>query len=490
MHLALEITEIVELIVAQLDSNAPGSPETARSLAALACTSTLLSSAALDALWREQTNILNLILCMPEDLWESRHVDGTLTLVPRRAFIASDWDRVAKYAYRIKSLICLDAPMDGSKPALIAVYTVLQTAVPGNSLLPKLHHLSWYHMDTAYSSFIDLFLGPLIESIHGCPALTIVSGRHLNPISVVIDAVIITSPDPDRELLSSFVRSLTRVESLDVRTMDSQMLRHLGQLNTLKSLAATFPPSLSLRGFPERSMFPALRSAIVQVDNAEDISPLIALIHTWNNASISVFEAYLVTPVLEEAGKLYEALSSHCSHEHLETLRVFITPRLNAVVNTHPRQFFQPLLNFTHLRVVEIEAPIGYDLDDATVSDMAQAWTNIEQLELRSRRHHYPQSTLLSLDYFARYCPRLWKLRISLDASSVPQLPTPRVAQETFTSFTVQTSPISDAVSVATFISSLFPNLRQIKARMFAQDRMLAGGRHQRWKEVEKLLQR
>jgi hypothetical protein len=66
-HRTLRITEIVCLICSHLNP-VPGAG--VADLANLACTSKILHDPALDALWRDQDTIMNLMRCMP-DVWET-----------------------------------------------------------------------------------------------------------------------------------------------------------------------------------------------------------------------------------------------------------------------------------------------------------------------------------------------------------------------------------------------------------------------------------
>lgn len=68
MHPSLRIPEIVRMICTLLTAPAE--------LAAMARTCNLFSDAALDVLWRRQDSILNLIRCMPPDLWETGYRPG------------------------------------------------------------------------------------------------------------------------------------------------------------------------------------------------------------------------------------------------------------------------------------------------------------------------------------------------------------------------------------------------------------------------------
>jgi hypothetical protein len=101
MHRALEILEIIEMICGHLPQPSANpylrldehDLPMARSLAALARTSKNFQNPALDALWRVQHTLLNLLKCMPSDLWniplnpvlQSKVVstrDGASVLVP------------------------------------------------------------------------------------------------------------------------------------------------------------------------------------------------------------------------------------------------------------------------------------------------------------------------------------------------------------------------------------------------------------------------
>ncbi|KAJ7042316.1 hypothetical protein C8F04DRAFT_1176472 [Mycena alexandri] len=161
-------------------------------LAVLARTCTGFRDIALDALWRYQDGILNLIWCMPADLWET--VEGGAPqgggparriLVrqnsnlnehrlkpaqqPMRAIILSDWDRALKYSYRIKALTSTTSvEYAWDSPGgidMIGVFQILRHGAPAEYLLPNLTDLTWRHARADTFRFIDLFLGPHITSL-------------------------------------------------------------------------------------------------------------------------------------------------------------------------------------------------------------------------------------------------------------------------------------------------------------------------------------
>ncbi|KAF7369308.1 Carboxylic ester hydrolase [Mycena venus] len=501
MHHALQISEIMDLIVGELALPSPCIQ--GKALAALATTCTIFHDIALDALWRHQRNILNLIRCMPADLWETveeiRYRSTNRTLRRRRGVVASDWDRVSKYAHRIKSLVCFDSG-DG-KPHLFDVYQTLWQDFPGDYLLPNLESLTWQHWKPSYSSFIELFLGPRITSIYvgaqdddRCPALAAVGQRYPDLVSATFLGLSVRSSASELQRLSTFIRALTRVESLKVEMIDSEALRHLGQLTTLKMLHTTFPDWIAPPAM-ERSMFPALRDTHLSIDG--DLSPFIAFMRTWNNPQIQSFSTVVDYPRdLQHVADLYQVLATSCVQRHLETLKVYFDGHDRSFV-PHPGHFFAHLLAFTYLRIVEIRVPGGYNLDDATISDMARAWPYIQKLELAesSRRHDDPPGcTMLGLRFLAQQCSHLHSLRITLDASRIPPAaidPAERVVQDELVYLDTTLSPISDPWSVARFISAIFPNATRLASSWDSNwDSTVRDQHRQRWDTVRRTLER
>lgn len=132
-----------------------------------------------------------------------------------------------------------------------------------------------------------------------------------------------------------------------------------------------------------------------------------------------------------------------------------------------------PLFAFTELTFVSLSAPVGFDLDDATLADLARAWPNITALELDASEfaHIAPGVTLGGLLPLAQHCPQLRDLHIALNASVVPDWESQkatdkkkkkRVRQWRLTGLHVSRSPIVAPLAVAAFLSSVFPKLLQV----------------------------
>jgi hypothetical protein len=68
MHPALQIAEIVELIC--IESVDPDDDRDLNTLYALARTASTFTHSALNGLWKFQTTLINILKCLPADLWD------------------------------------------------------------------------------------------------------------------------------------------------------------------------------------------------------------------------------------------------------------------------------------------------------------------------------------------------------------------------------------------------------------------------------------
>ncbi|KAJ7122086.1 hypothetical protein C8R44DRAFT_735807 [Mycena epipterygia] len=442
MHRTLRIPEMVHLIISHVAAE-----DGASDLAVLARTCTSFHDTALDELWARQSSIINLIRCMPEDLWETVDMG-----VSRR-------------------------PTLTRAPEVLHVFEVLRR--------PRITsiHVGFGGADDDY-----FFLSSLARMY---PAL----------VMVVISPVY--TPPENRSQLSTFVRELSHVQCLRVGTLDLPALRHLGQLTTLETLHATLPSSLSFPGISERSMFRNLRAVKLRTSSGGNIFALTAFVRMWNSPPLESFQKILLprtSPVLEGVEDFNRALAAHCSPEHLKIFNFAIFSHIGPDASRYAAYFLRYLFAFPNLTVVSIRVPVGFDLNDTTITDMARAWSRIKELRLASRSHcDIPGNTLLGLRALAEHCPYLHTLEMSLDATTVPVLvPAPQFVHGQLVSFNVAHSRISHAYSVARSLSSLFYNLKTVTTSIEEEeeeddnedDPIILGARlnHVRWKEVETLL--
>ncbi|KAJ7168364.1 hypothetical protein C8R43DRAFT_148409 [Mycena crocata] len=108
-----------------------------------------------------------------------------------------------------------------------------------------------------------------------------------------------------------------------------------------------------------------------------------------------------------QAQQLYPALAAHCSHSSLQELIVeggsqklpMTADRLNYSVGGEP---LGPLFVFTNLVMVSLEHPVGFDLDDSVIHDMAcahcMASDRIIISSARQLASHHPSSVTRGLN--------------------------------------------------------------------------------------------
>ncbi|KAJ7454327.1 hypothetical protein B0H11DRAFT_1819984 [Mycena galericulata] len=502
MHHCLTIQEIIGIICSHLAPIVPSpvrrssrQPEM-KDLACLARTCRAFQDPALDFLWRYST-FLNLLRCMGTDLWTVDEVtewSGKIKccLDSLRPIHIADWDRVVAYARRIHHISSSDNDCDLSK-----IFPMISICFP-LELFRNLRGLHWYHSGPQFQ-YIHLFLTSDVTSISfnaNC-----VSAVSLHPIlkdvSIGYEE---TTP------VSAFVRSLTSIESLSVASLDQGALEHLCRLPTLTSFSLT-------------NLIPLTSSGLLPFSPSADIQPFrvlqkLRLTVTKNGDMTLLFERCNQLPLklldisiwlpatTAETHNLLTSLSMSISRSSLTDLSLYqgyssLVPS-NFPIFSIQGQSLRPLLSFSNLLSINLTLLVEIDLDNATISDLARAWPRIEQLALSS---HYPstsrRATLQCLHSFARFCPHLANLTITLDGTDLEKGIGCSVFQHALKRLNVEFSPISAAIPVARFISAIFPNLRNVETNCDDPDNMdlddlseneEAVRFYHLWKEVESLL--
>ncbi|KAJ7465714.1 hypothetical protein FB451DRAFT_422986 [Mycena latifolia] len=151
---------------------------------------------------------------------------------------------------------------------------------------------------------------------------------------------------------------------------------------------------------------------------------------------------------------------------------------------------------------LSILSPVGIDLDNGMIAEMARTWNRIESLELVAY-HSYgppPRLTLESLESFAIYCRSLCKLAITFDGSALlaSQDSTGHgLPQSSLRHLNVDRSPIKVPMAVARFITGIFSHVETLRTEREDQDNdnpeeldehLQEIEWHRGWKEVEALL--
>jgi hypothetical protein len=117
---------------------------------------------------------------------------------------------------------------------------------------------------------------------------------------------------------------------------------------------------------------------------------------------------------------------------------------------------------------------VFFDLDDARLSQMAQAWPHLQVLDLQSPVSGVADTdvTLGGILPVLKYCPELRELALTVDGTgylcadpqckSHPERPWQGISNHNITTLTVGNSAIDSAEGVAQFLSHILPNLREI----------------------------
>ncbi|KAJ7454325.1 hypothetical protein B0H11DRAFT_1875330 [Mycena galericulata] len=464
-----------------------------KDLAAVARTCRAFQGPALDFLWRYST-LLNLLRCMPSDLWAVDEVREVLTikyyLDSLRPIHITDWHRVVVYARRIQHISSSDEDCDLSK-----IFPMISVCFP-LQLFPNLRGLHWYHSGPQFQ-YIHLFLASSITSIsfnaatYGPAEYSFLS--KLGQDYPMLKDMLIQSGEI--QPISDSMRTLTSIESISVRSVDQEAFQHLCRLPTLTSLFLTLlSPSLPLLPSADIRLFPVLRKLSLGVYESGDMT---CLLERCDQTPLTSLNIYMERSTAAETHNLFTSLSTSVSHTSLTHLSLFQNIRSQPDIPIRG-QSLHPLLSFTNLLSITLIMLVEIDLDNATISDLARAWPHIEQLALSS---HYPstsrRATLQCLHSFAGFCPRLTNLTINFDGTDLVQGIDCHVLQHALTKLNVVFSPISTAMPVAQFISAMFPNLRKVDTARGDQGQEDWYGLehieeairfHRLWKEVESLL--
>ncbi|KAJ7629213.1 hypothetical protein DFH06DRAFT_1226149 [Mycena polygramma] len=517
MHRCLQIAEIVDMVCSHLDPRSPGFRPISlpfRDLAVVARTCTIFRDPALDYLWCHAALGRLLTQCMPKDLWnvditEIRVFSKVRKVRLLRPIRTADWDRLHVYAPRVKRLSSgADFPMSEAFD-LSAVFQALSVSLP-HALFQNLQSLDWQHSDDEFHH-IQLFLHPRLTKL----SLVLSSDSASSLLSTLtskcpklIDVTIHTSSsydreDPDPGPVSDFLCGLRNPEKISVPCVGQDALEHLSRLSTLKSLVLTGPAYVPVSsGTRGRPTFPGLRNLSFQGPGIGSTTQFLKLFSAVPLCRSDMTFYEVITA--DEIHALFAGMVAGVSHSSLTALIVhrewdIDSDPASCIVE---RRSIRLLLCFPNLTVLSITSVHGFDLDDATAAEMARAWPRATTLHFKSNHHiRMPRTTAACLHSFAEYCPHLRQLTLAFDGTTVPGPDTarPRIVQHSLRALAVEHSPVTKPISVARFLSGLFPSLDDIETHREHDDNdeddvdeMLENGdairNHNRWMEVLTLL--
>ncbi|KAJ7291672.1 hypothetical protein C8J57DRAFT_1458430 [Mycena rebaudengoi] len=437
MHHFFSIPDLVELLCEE--EGYPYPRVHCKDLAALARTATVFHHPALDVMWRHQYTPMNVILCMPVDLWESEEsARNESDFALARPITPSDLECPLLYSKRVKSMSMTPCELTLD---LFRILEVMKPFLPQGIFFPNLRQLDLCLKDERGDTILPYLSLAFVTSI--CLELESRSSLPDLPLYPALKRLDIFSgsPDPAHLLTSSStstcVRKLTQIEELALPTLDRAAYDHLSTLPTLRSLSLT--------------------------ERARDPLPFIPPggTHVFPSASTSLDTIY--DTCIHNGGG--EWVLEHS----VAVSKAKVGPDFDGRTLSH-------LLCFSKLREVDISVRGAFLLDDAAVWDMARAWPNLVKLKLTDDSSSPPITMLASLRAFATHCPELITLALTFDATVVPPSSDEQpVLHNKLSGLYVWSSPISSPTLVGRFLAGIFPNI----------ERTESFGRSRLWKEVE-----
>ncbi|KAJ7291649.1 hypothetical protein C8J57DRAFT_1163716 [Mycena rebaudengoi] len=480
MHHFFSIPDLVELLCEEVGDH---DDDLSQDLAALARTATVFHHPALDVMWRYQDGLMNVILCMPADLWESEEsVKNQNNYALARPITSSDVERTLIYSRRVKSL---SINSDHLTLNLFRILDVMKPFLPQGILFPNFRQLDLSLEHESGRAIIPYLSLALVTSIclhlEGWPNVSNLPLVYPALKRLQIDG---SSPYPTHHDFltgtSIWVRKLVQIEELTLPTLDRAAYDHLSTLPALSSLSlkenalhllpSIPPPPAGCTGvgfsvLQHLSIESMTLGFVTEVVNGFSNTPLRSL-YAESDASDSE----------PDIRHFFAALSTHIMHNALEKINLIFEASLDVDGRT-----LSHLLCFSHLREVTIHLRGKFLLDNAAVWDMARAWPNLVRLRL-SDESVPPIMTLASLHAFATHCPELFSIGLTFDATILPPSDEQPLVQKKLLSLQVFYSPISSPALVGRFLAGIFPNIEQIQSFDSAWSWL--------WMEVEAVVKR
>ncbi|KAF7288377.1 hypothetical protein HMN09_01400800 [Mycena chlorophos] len=346
MHPALRIPEIVSLIFETMVPDVP--PQKAdldtHTLASLSRTCKYFSEPALNALWKKQRGLGNLLSCFPEDLWNVKYQDwkyqeflrvpANLALV--RNILPSDWMRAAYYAKRVRD-VCIPEEAEGQ-----LVLPFLSISLPTSPFLfPNLRTLEYNADDPALHGALPMLLPPTLKHVFfttpndikflsalpalpvRCPALTEIdfTSVETGPLNFYPRYC---------HAVSLLLLRFDRLERVCVDDLEFDALKHLADMPTLKAVKINFEQDESPLHHVDLSPgrlgvnpLPAITSIIVNPASHDMTVFLVSAVARRPLIELTIEMKYAVTPVV--AGSLLAHLCDCINFEKIEILEISST---------------------------------------------------------------------------------------------------------------------------------------------------------------------
>ncbi|KZP23327.1 hypothetical protein FIBSPDRAFT_461086 [Athelia psychrophila] len=495
MHRCLSILEIVSLVCEDLaiDSNARAGY---MALVNLATTCHLMYEPSMNSLWYGLFNMVPLLRCFPEDVWEAEGPAAHVRKFElRRPLLPSDWTRFLHHAGRVRSL---GATNDHSHLAITtrveqhiaprSAYHALEMSKPRERLLPSLRRLRWSFCEDELQ-YMRLFLCPSMKDIsvllHRAPSMaeqsmlvSLSSMKQITCFSIGISyrARVASMKRGDAyvayitPILKDIISSWDRLKTLDIplTSLTASSLAHIAKLPYLEKLTVELREPIN---FPclEGPVFPVLRRLVVEHSDLSTCRNFLQLSQSWALETIDVMTEVDHSDSEETMQAFFQVLQSHVSNDNLTRVGIVSRDAPNAS-NNHILDIvtLAPLLLLPHLEVLEIYTHHPFSLGDPDLVKIAKAWPKLKILFLG--RHGWGASSSITpkgLASLINQCVHMTMLSLAIDASAVDyQLDYVTCSRPNLdiSYLNLQDSRLGDVQTMTAFLSNIMPKIHFVNA--------------------------
>jgi hypothetical protein len=374
--------------------------------------------------------------------------------------MSSDFDTFHKYARRMKSATYRDDELSAKTSEALRRHLTIP-------ILPNLCKLGVCGSETAPLGIADLFLGPKLTNIHiglASPTNELAFVQSINRLGLSLRNLRI-----DGRYLSQagldLILGQADLESLRIGVLTPVILAHVATWSNLRRLTVS-SLSAGVIGPVAGSGLTHITDLSFSAENVTTLNQFLSLCRPYQLRQLSLGIPRNELPPSSQWQQCFQTLSRYCSST-LEDLDI----------SDHPinHSAMLPLLDFRNLTHLSMTCVFS-DLDNARLSQMAQAWPYLQELNLQSPESDIGQSriTLGGILPVLKYCPKLRELALTVDATSHPCANSPctshpeqpwlGISNHNITILDVGNSVIDSAKGVAQFLSHILPNLEEINS--------------------------
>lgn len=427
--------------------------------------------------------------------------------------VKNDWERFEVAASRVRILSHSDI-VDTTKNDKVyqfdsGIFQSLACAQPGTAkLLPRLQQLTWSVKNDDIYPYILLFLSPGIRDLRvfivakedaslrmRFSLLTSLVSHCPSIQSIVLDAE--NDAQPNQPLVSwgnlFSGRAATACAPFSNWTgLEHLTLTHIN-LGPLVNAIAELPALTSLElescrigdtQFPRNTPnFPVLKDLVMYGCDMDSCLHVLKCMSSTPLVSINLY----ITGTAQEPQwtGLINGLQNGVLHHTLTTFSI------SANFGRRPvTLFFQtisPLLRFQHIHLFAVYGYYSLEVSDDDVACIAKAWSQLQTFTIKPTRPVPTRLTSHALISFAKHCPELESLTLTINAAPVDDYEEKlgdgmcRRLRELH----VNDSPVDNPARIAAFISDIFPEVRKIIVSVPNED---PEGKKHKWEEVERLI--